>query len=181
MGLIEGVMRNHGGLQAVGAIAVSLGPGSFTGLRIGVSVAKGLAYGGEIALIGVPTLDALIERTRMQSKVVRPGEKIVALLQARRGEFYVAEEGNTGVRVLSAVKVAEAYSRDGFIMTGDCETLGPDGPRRAVELPVRRCSAESVGIVGERMILEGKRDDIRTLEPRYTLEFLLNPDLTERT
>jgi len=181
MGLIDEVTRDQSGIGAIGAVAVSLGPGSFTGLRIGVSVAKGIAYGSEIALVGVPTLDALIERARVLSTIVKPGDKIVALLQARRGEYYVAEEGNPEVHVMPAAKISNAYSRHGIILTGDCDTLGPATELRAVELAVRRCSAESVGILGERMILEGKRDDVRTLEPLYTLEFLLNPDLTERT
>lgn len=181
MGLIEEATGDQGGIGAIGAVAVSLGPGSFTGLRIGVSVAKGLAYGGEIALVGVPTLEALIERARALSTSVKPGEKIVALLQARRGEYYVAEEGNPEVHVMPAAKISDAYSREGIILTGDCEALGPAAELRFVESAVRRCSAESVGILGERMILEGKRDDVRTLEPRYTLEFLLNPALTERT
>ena len=46
-------------LEDVGSIAVSMGPGSFTGLRIGLTVAKGLALGNEISIIPVPTFDAL--------------------------------------------------------------------------------------------------------------------------
>lgn len=181
LGLIDAVVRDQGGIGAIGAIAVSLGPGSFTGLRIGVSVAKGLAYGGDRVLVGVPTLEALMERARNESRILGAGEQLVALLQARRGEYYVAEEGRPGVRVLPAAIVREDYVRGGFRLTGDVELLGPGADQRAVEPPVRRCAAGTVGLLGERLILHGRRDDVRTLEPQYTLEFLLKPDLTERT
>ena len=57
---IENVMNSAGiGITGIGAIAVSAGPGSFTGLRIGMSAAKGLAYGASIPVIPVPTFEAL--------------------------------------------------------------------------------------------------------------------------
>ncbi len=65
-------------------IAVSLGPGSFTGLRIGLSTAKGLAMAAELPLIGVPTLDAFASRF---AHLARP---LCVLLDARKGEVYAA-------------------------------------------------------------------------------------------
>lgn len=61
------------------AVAVALGPGSFTGLRIGLGLAKGLAAARDVALVGVPTLDILVE-----SQPSFPGE-LIATLQAGRG------------------------------------------------------------------------------------------------
>ncbi len=72
--------------SALSAIAVSKGPGSYTGLRIGVSAAKGLSYALDIPLISVPTLDAM-------SYQVRPEEKdsfIIPMIDARRMEVYSA-------------------------------------------------------------------------------------------
>ncbi len=65
------------------AVAVSQGPGSYTGLRIGVSTAKGIAYGLDIPLIGINTLQAMAA-----SQVVGRGEYVVAVLDARRKEVY---------------------------------------------------------------------------------------------
>ncbi len=66
------------------AIAVALGPGSFTGLRVGMSVAKGLAYGCKIPLLGIPTLDAVAHAHADQPL------PIWAIVAAGRGRYSVA-------------------------------------------------------------------------------------------
>lgn len=66
------------------AVAVSKGPGSYTGLRIGVSAAKGLCYALDIPLISVPTLEALARKVELEKGY------IVAMLDARRSEVYSA-------------------------------------------------------------------------------------------
>jgi tRNA threonylcarbamoyladenosine biosynthesis protein TsaB len=66
------------------AVAVSVGPGSFTGLRVGLATAKGLALGTGARLVGVPTLEALAEGYAL------PSGTICALLDAYRGEVYMA-------------------------------------------------------------------------------------------
>ena len=73
----------------VDAVAVGQGPGSFTGLRIGIGVAQGLAYGAECPMIGVSSLDALA----MQSTLDGP---ILAGIDARMGEIYWAEYVKNG-------------------------------------------------------------------------------------
>ena len=66
------------------ALGVALGPGSFTGLRIGLAFAKGLALAQNIPLIGVPTLDALAAAQPVQA------ERLAAVLQAGRGRLAVS-------------------------------------------------------------------------------------------
>jgi tRNA threonylcarbamoyladenosine biosynthesis protein TsaB len=77
-------------------IAVSVGPGSFTGLRVGLSVAKGLSYASGVPVIGIPTLEALAHAAPAESSTV------VAVLDARKGELYAAGFRRDG-RFLTAV------------------------------------------------------------------------------
>src|SRR5207244_11208452 len=84
--LVERVLSDAGlVLEDVEGIAVSIGPGSFTGLRIGLALAKGLAFAGGLPLVGVPTLEAL-------AWVVdaAPGTSVCAALDARKREVYAA-------------------------------------------------------------------------------------------
>ena len=72
---------------ALDAIAVSIGPGSFTGLRVGVATAKGLAFGSPMPVAAVPTLAALAAKG---AACGGPAALVVATLDARRGELYAA-------------------------------------------------------------------------------------------
>lgn len=72
------------------AVAVSLGPGSYTGLRIGLSEAKGLCFGLDIPLIGIPTLKALAVKAMFLPKCWEGDELLVPMVDARRMEVYTA-------------------------------------------------------------------------------------------
>ncbi len=74
----------HLTMAEIDAVAVAQGPGSFTGLRIGMATAKGLAQGGGKKLIAVPTLDALAHRMSGVSGLICP------ILHAKRNEVYTA-------------------------------------------------------------------------------------------
>lgn len=82
--LVEEVLEKaETGFQELDAVAVSEGPGSYTGLRIGVSTAKGLAFGLNKPLIGVNTLQALASAVAS-----REGELVIPVLDARRMEVF---------------------------------------------------------------------------------------------
>lgn len=72
-------------LEDLDAIAVSIGPGSFTGLRVGLALAQGLAFAGGLRLVAVPTLEALAVAAE-----ARVGETVCAAIDARKREVYAA-------------------------------------------------------------------------------------------
>lgn len=96
--------RNHAGLlsgyvkqcldqarmedKKIDAVAVSVGPGSYTGLRIGLSEAKGLAYAMDIPLIGVPTLHIMATSVMFNHPGIDLDTKFAPMLDARRMEVY---------------------------------------------------------------------------------------------
>ena len=73
--------------KAIKAIAISSGPGSYTGLRIGVATAKGLCYGWDIPLIALPTLRILAEQVTYEFTDI---EYIIPMIDARRMEVFTA-------------------------------------------------------------------------------------------
>jgi tRNA threonylcarbamoyladenosine biosynthesis protein TsaB len=93
-------------LQEVAGFALSIGPGSFTGLRIGLSTVKGLAYGWQIPVVGVSTLMALAAR------IIDHDGLICALLDARKNEVYAALFQKTcdGIRRVTEDTITSAES-----------------------------------------------------------------------
>lgn len=92
------------------AVAVSEGPGSYTGLRVGVSTAKGLCFGAGIPLIAVGTLDTLVWQAMDEGLVPEGCKYIVPMIDARRMEVY------TGVFTLEGKQVSPTTAA---IVTGE--------------------------------------------------------------
>lgn len=85
--MAEDLMKNAGvTLDEVGGIAVAHGPGSFTGIRIGVAAAKGLAWGAEKPVLGVSTLEAMA----WNGAAAGEGTEVCAVMDARRNQVYQA-------------------------------------------------------------------------------------------
>lgn len=169
------------------AIAVSIGPGSFTGLRIGLSVAKGLAYALSIPVVAVPTLEALAFHAAGHS-TAEQGEMICAVLDARRAEVFVSlhavtEHGRIDETVKStAIPIARLIDiipkGHTIHITGDAaesvyEYLSDISGLNVRLVPevVRACSPSAVALRGEEYVHLGKVSDIATLEPMYIKEF----------
>jgi tRNA threonylcarbamoyladenosine biosynthesis protein TsaB len=164
-------------LADVGAFAVGIGPGSFTGLRVGIATVKGLAFGGERLAAPVPTLEAL---AAWAVGAVRGAGPVVAMLDAQRGEVYSAAfdptpgglrprlaEGLYGVEELTArLPRAGLFVGDGARLHAARlrERLGA-GIEIAEDLAAPR--AREVGLLGARILAQGGGVDPALLVPRY--------------
>ncbi len=114
------------GFSDVDRIAVGLGPGSFTGLRIGVATARALAQAADAELVGVSTLRALAAAAEPQAP---PGAGVLAVVDARRGEVFAA--GWRGSRqVLEPVAITPAALADRLQSGGEPWLAVGDGALR---------------------------------------------------
>ena len=108
--------------QDLAAVAVSQGPGSYTGLRIGISAAKGLCFALDIPLIAVDTLQVLASQAKVQEGVIVP------MIDARRMEVYSAIF-NPNLQKIRAVQ-AEIISEDSFTAISEtCYFVGDCAPK----------------------------------------------------
>jgi tRNA threonylcarbamoyladenosine biosynthesis protein TsaB len=152
-----------------------LGPGSFTGLRIGLSLIKGLAQASGLPVVGVPTLDVVAEPHKIQRL------PICALLQAGRGRFasgyYVRYRGRWRrrgeFRILTLARLCEQIAEP-TLFCGEIETPHVEQLRQALGLDavvatpaasLRR--AAYLAELGWERLSRGDADDVEQLSPIY--------------
>lgn len=171
----------HAGFQLadIDAVVVAKGPGSYTGLRVGVSTAKGLCYALEKPLIAINTLQAMA----LQLSPLLPGHLFCPMIDARRMEVYAAvfDGENACVRPTEAVIMNEASFRDlltdhKIVFFGDgaakCKPLLESHPN-AVFLPQDvRPSARTIGQLGAVAFQNGQFEDVAAFEPYYLKDFM---------
>lgn len=107
--IIEIIRKRVPNLEEIDGIGVSIGPGSFTGLRVGLATAKGLGMGFKKPVIGVPTLDAFVVGIPQWAGRGNRPYKITPILDARNGNVYTASYEPDGKRITpySAVNIEE--------------------------------------------------------------------------
>ncbi|NVK26959.1 MAG: tRNA (adenosine(37)-N6)-threonylcarbamoyltransferase complex dimerization subunit type 1 TsaB [Flavobacteriia bacterium] len=160
------------------AVAVSKGPGSYTGLRIGVSAAKGLAFSLDIPLYSVDSLDVLANAIHLNLK---EDHLILANIDARRMEIYGAFYNSDGTRLtdISADVVeediySEIHKGRKVILAGDAQekllSVLPGEIYSASE--VNFPSAKDMGALIQQKIEQGKNEDVAYFEPFYLKDFV---------
>jgi len=161
---------------AIEAFAVCAGPGSFTGLRVGIATVKGLAFGSGVPVAAVGTLAALALRAP------RTRNPIVAVLDARRDEVYAAGFARSGDALEPGDLPEGLYTAEDLVarLPGCCVLVGDGvavcgeriraalGPGvRLVPPPRGRARARDVGLLGLRLLERGGGVDPADLVPRY--------------
>jgi tRNA threonylcarbamoyladenosine biosynthesis protein TsaB len=103
----------------LGRVGVTTGPGSFTGVRVGIAAARGLALALGIPAIGIGTLDALVEMPDPKTAAGSAAGTIVACLDARRGEIYLlARAAGSGADLVPASALAPAAAARSLLAEG---------------------------------------------------------------
>ncbi len=185
---VDNVLQKAGkSVKQLDAVAISKGPGSFTGLRIGVSLAKGLCYGSDIPLIAVDTLQAIafgmIKAVENKHTELPSFENIryCPMIDARRMEVYTAvyDSQNQPVEKVTA-KIIDESSFESYLEIGQLVFAG-DGASKCKDLIRNRNafflsefahSAVFMNEIAQQLFDDEKFENIAYFEPYYLKDFI---------
>lgn len=189
--LIHNVVQHTGHeLKELDAIAVAKGPGSYTGLRIGVSTAKGLCFALDKPLLAVNTLQAMTEQVRPYSSFIRVGDPIhhstffyCPMIDARRMEVYCAVYDTDGreiqptiAEIINEQSFADTLEQGSVLFFGDgaskCRPMLGHHPNAVFADKLIHPSARTVGALAGVRYAESQFENIATFEPLYLKEFM---------
>ena len=165
------------------AVAVSSGPGSYTGLRIGVSMAKGICYGRDLRLVAIPTLELLCVPVLL-GKELEDDALLCPMLDARRMEVYAAvyDRALRPVRGIQADIVdASTYHEwlDGhpvyFFGNGAAKCMEAIGHPNARLIEGIRPLAKHMMPLAEKRIAMEQYEDVAYFTPFYLKDFVAKP------
>lgn len=173
--------------EELDAVAVGMGPGSYTGLRIGVSFAKGLCYGLQIPLVAIGSLDALaqvaIEDNEAGILDVKAWDEalLCPMVDARRMEVYTRLYSATGeplsdvrAEIVGEDSFAEVREKRQLVIFGNGAAKCREVLSDATYINVAP-SARGLARLAEQRLQEGKTEDIAYFEPFYLKDFVVIP------
>ena len=162
--------------KQLNAIAISKGPGSYTGLRIGVSAAKGLCFALDIPLISTLTLEVLAQQVESENCYIVP------MLDARRMEVYSTvfnsekkQIRETQAEILNENSFQEYLSDQKVIFIGDgaAKFEALCSHENAVFLKDKFPSSKDMGLLAEAKYKKSDTENVAYFEPFYLKEFML--------
>jgi len=174
--ILDVLKQSKKSMQDIDAISVSKGPGSYTGLRIGVSAAKGLCFALDKPLISISTLDSL-------SHIVdaKKGEFIVPLLDARRMEVYSAVYDNQHFQIREIrAEIIDENSFADYLNKGKVFMVG-DGAAKCTEIIDHKNanylkdvfpSAKEMAKLSSVKYQNNEFEDVAYFEPFYLKDFI---------
>ena len=180
--LVSNVVEHTGyELSHIDAVAVAKGPGSYTGLRIGVSTAKGLCFALDKPLLAVNTLTTMTEQVR----AFYPADYVLCpMIDARRMEvycaFYSAADGRelhpTSAQIIDQESFSDWLTQGPVVFFGDgaakCRAVLDERPNAVFLDQLITPSARTVGKLATPAFTEGRFEDVATFEPFYLKEFM---------
>ncbi len=177
---IKALMGTHGlAFRDLSAVAVSQGPGSYTGLRIGVAAAKGLCYALDMPLIAIPTLTVL---ARAASGISDSRASIIPLLDARRAEVYarvynpdLTARTETKAVVLRPDSFSEFHRPLYFLGDGVAKARGVIQMPQAHFLDIPYPSAAHMVTLAYDRFVNDSFEDLAYFEPYYLKDFVAIP------
>ena len=160
-------------IEHLAAVSISSGPGSYTGLRIGVSTAKGVCFGLQIPLIEIETLDALMQKGYKMNETTN----LLAVIDARRMEVYSLIQSSKGkiLKPVSAdILVENSYSEfEPLICFGDgAVKLKELWSKRAITfMEDINCSASDQVELAYSKFQKKEFQDLKNFTPKYLKEY----------
>lgn len=184
--MIDNILKKTGlKTKDLSAIAVSEGPGSYTGLRVGLSTAKGLCFGSDIPLIGIGTLDILAEEGKTHlNENLKDNSIIIPMADARRMEVYTALYNNKAERMSEIIaKVLDENSYEDEFNKYDSLIFIGDGSEKFKTCLNEEKLAKSIFVSTYPSAVymlyptlkkwkEKKFEDVAYFEPFYLKEFI---------
>ena len=179
--LISQVVQHTGHtLNELDAVAVAKGPGSYTGLRIGVSTAKGLCFALDKPLLAINTLQAMTDQVRA---FYSPDHLLCPMIDARRMEVYCAiydQEGrevqSTQALVIDGDSFAVWLEKQPVVFFGNgaakCRTVLGAHPNAIFPDHLIHPSARTVGPLAQDAYQRGEFEDVALFEPFYLKDFM---------
>lgn len=163
------------------AVAVSCGPGSYTGLRIGLSMAKGICYGRDVKLIAIPTLELMCVPLLLNEKVAEDNALLCPMLDARRMEVY-AQITNTALQTVkeTSADIVEANTYDEYLQNNVVYFFGngADKCKEVITHPNARFIENIVPLaknmfpLAEKRMAEERFEDVAYFVPFYLKDFV---------
>ena len=176
----ELLKEQHLRLQDCSGVCVSEGPGSYTGLRVGVSTAKGLCFGARLPLLAVGTLDILVAQAIREGLVPEGCRYIIPMIDARRMEVYTAIFDGTGKRLSETeAKVIDGESFRKEVEEGKVLFIGDgagkcEGTITGENASFVQCwpKASSMATKAMEEYKEKRFKDVAYFEPFYLKDFV---------